>query len=682
MNIIDRLFIFAVLPEFLGHTPSWYAEREEALRGSPLGNPFLREKTVTLQRGARASLHQLLRTFDEFGYEKVLMVGRYGEFAHRGGIIDVFPINTERGFRIEFRGNSIETIEELPDASDLHRKDWEKIVRRTITAPLDQIQPGDFLVHLDHGIGKFAETKTLTIEGEKEAYFVIEYAHGDRLFVPESIAQRKLSRYIGFSVPRIHRLGTAAWLVTKRRVREEAKLFAEELLKLYAERANSTRLPFRTHDTSLDSFVASFPHEETPDQVRAWRDILRDLHSSRPMERLLAGDVGFGKTELALRAAVVAALNGYQAALLAPTTVLADQHYRTSIERLTAIGINAALLTRFQKPLEQRKTLRALAQGSLDVLIGTHRILSQDVQFKKLGLLIIDEEQRFGVKQKEALKRFRKAIDILSLTATPIPRTLAQVITDIHPVSRLQTAPSGRRDIQTHFAPWNSNVVRSALLYEHRRGGQSYILHNRVSTIASFARGLRELVPELRFAIAHGQLDDRSLLETMRKLREGAIDVLITTTIIENGLDLSNVNTLIVEDATKLGLAQAYQLRGRIGRSFRQAEAYFLWPGTEPQGKPGRTTSAIPRRGMRTIKSAEVVLPGKAALRLDALREADSLGSGWKLALRDLEIRGAGNLLGREQSGLVNRVGFNLYAQLLAEAVETLRAKKKKRPAF
>jgi transcription-repair coupling factor (superfamily II helicase) len=649
----NALTIFGILPEFLGRSLPWYEEHEKRLRSHPLENPILREWTITLEVGMRTSVPELLRRLDELGYEKVLSVGRYGEFAHRGGIVDIFPINTDKPFRIEFDGNAVGDIVELSLSSDLTRREWEKIVRRTVTAPLEDIREGDFLVHLDHGIGRFLGRTKLTIDGETRTYLSLEYAAGDRLYVPEEIAERKLSRYIGFAKPTLHRLGGTSWLATKRRVREEAKRFAEELLTLYANRILARRPPYPTTNPILDAFIASFPYEETPDQIRAFHDILRDLASAHPMDRLLAGDVGFGKTEVALRAAVLVASEGGQVAMLTPTTVLADQHFRLAHDRLADVGVTSALLTRLQSPKETRLALEGLKTGRIDIVIGTHRILSEDVRFKNLRLLIIDEEQRFGVRHKERLKKIRQDLDVLSLTATPIPRTLAQALADIHPVSRLRTAPPGRREIITHFQPWNPSLVREALLSEKRRGGQSYILHNRIATIASFLKELKTIAPKLRYGIVHSKLSERQLIAVMEKLRSGAIDVLISTTIIENGLDLANVNTLIVEDATRLGLAQAYQLRGRIGRSEIQAYAYFLWRGREPEGK--------------------------ARARLDALREATAIGSGWKLALRDLEIRGAGNLLGREQSGLVNRVGFNLYAQLLAESVEALRAERQKK---
>ena len=643
---IHRFTVFGLFPEFLGKSPDWFDAQGQSLLSNPLAVPLLREKTLVLEAGSTASLPELLRGLDELGYEKVLHVGRFGEFAHRGGIIDIFPINADQPIQIEFRGRTLDSIEQISLESDLPRNEWEKIVKRTLEKPIKDLAEGEYVVHLDHGIGRFKGFTTLEIEGEKREYYVLKYAKSDMLYVPKELSSRKLSRYVGFATPKVHRLGGTAWLKTKKRAREDTRKFAEELLKLYAERSLVNRPPYGTAHAALESFIESFPYEETPDQTRAWEDIVEDLTAQEPMDRLLAGDVGFGKTEIALRAAVLAATNGKQVAFLCPTTVLADQHFRTSQERLEAVGVHVALLSRLVGKHEQQETLQKLKTGEIDVVIGTHRLLSKDVVFKNLGLAIIDEEQRFGVKQKERFKQLRASIDVLSLSATPIPRTLAQAVANIRPVSRLQVAPRNRQEIATHFSQWDTDIVKNALLFEKRRGGQSYVLHNRVLSIHQFSQELRQLAPELTFGIVHGQLSEKALVSVMGRLREGTLDVLVATTIIENGLDFANVNTIVIEESGKLGLAQAYQLRGRIGRSTVKGYAYFFWRH-EPQGK--------------------------AALRIDALRDAVELGAGWDLALRDLEIRGAGNLLGRDQSGALNRVGFNLYAQLLAEAVETLR---------
>jgi len=614
---------------------------------------------MLLETGKRMPLYALLRKLDELGYEKVLSVTRYGEFAHRGSIVDIFPINREHPVRIDFSGNIIETIEELPAGSDVVRKEWAKIRKRAEPAELEELKPEEFVVHLDHGIGRYRGREQLSVNSnQKQNYLVIEYAQGDKLFVPEDIAARKLSRYVGFQEPSVGRLGGFGWLRTKRKIREETEKLARELLALYAARTVAERSPINGDPELISQFSHSFSFQETPDQIKAWGDILKDLASPHPMDRLIAGDVGFGKTEVALRAAVAFVSAGYQVALLSPTTVLSDQHFLTAKERMEALGMNVAVLSRLQSKQETKQVLNDTAKGTIDVVIGTHRLLSKDVVFKNLGLLVIDEEQRFGVKQKERLKHLRAGLDVLSLTATPIPRTLSLVLSDARSVSRISTPPPGRQVIETQVAPWNDALVKKAISYELSRGGQIYVLHNRIGTMEPFIKILRPLTPPTaRICMIHGRMPEKELIATMRALRAGEIDLLVATTIIENGLDLEKVNTLIVEDATKLGLAQAWQLRGRIGRRETKAYAYFLYPA------PFDAT-----QGRQTLTEA-------AQKRMEALEEAaQEIGAGWKLARRDLEIRGAGNVLGREQTGFANRVGLNLYFQMLAEAVEKLRS--------
>ena len=466
--------------------------------------------------------------------------------------------------------------------------------------------------------------------------------------------RRKVNRYFGFQAPAIHRLGGLGWLSTKRKAREDAEAFARELLSTYANRSISRRPPYPMDHEALTAFAHTFSYRETPDQLRAVHDIEQDLTGDVPLDRLIAGDVGFGKTEVALRAAVLAIAAGKQVALLSPTTVLADQHLITAKGRFEKLGMRVEALTRLASKNRQHKIIGDLKEGRIDLLIGTHRILSKDVAFKNLGLLIIDEEQRFGVRQKEALKNLRAQLDILTLTATPIPRTLSFAISGVRPVSRIDIPPAGRQDIETFVAPWATKLVQKAFEFELSRHGQVYFLHNHIGTMGRTLEELQKLTPKARIDAIHGRMNETRLSKVMRELRAGQIDILVATTIIENGLDLANVNTLIVEESSRLGLADAYQLRGRIGRRDKKAYAYFLWRDTKPRGR--------------------------AKERLEALQEATlggpstGLGTGgWQIALRDLEIRGAGNILGREQSGVANRVGFNLYFHLLAEAVEKLK---------
>jgi transcription-repair coupling factor (superfamily II helicase) len=436
------------------------------------------------------------------------------------------------------------------------------------------------------------------------------------------------------------------WQRTKRRVKEEAEKFARELLTLFAKKEIATRPPYSQKEIS-ESLDSTFKYSLTPDQIEALKDIEKDLQKPKPMDRLLCGDVGFGKTEVALRAAVRVTENGKQVALICPTTILANQHFQTFKERIKDLPFRVEMLTRLQSKTLQRKILRDLGEGKIDILIGTHRILGKDVVFKNLGLLIIDDEQKFGVLQKEKLRKLKPEIDVLSLSATPIPRTLYMALSSLKAISLIQTPPEGRKAVKTFVLPFKKEVVKKAIEFELKRGGQIYFLHNRIETIGAFKKFLEGLKTGAKIGILHGKLKEKEMVKIMSSFQKGKFDLLLATTIIENGLDLPKVNTLIVDNATKLGLAQAYQIRGRIGRSYIQSFAYFLYPKGE--------------------------LKGLAKKRLRALKEAEVLGSGYKISLRDLEIRGAGNILGKEQSGNINKVGLNLYCQMLSQAVEKLK---------
>src|SRR3989344_4326187 len=670
-----ELLVVGLTPEFLGKPALWYAQNTGRIKESLETSLSWKNKALILSVGDKTVLAEFLRALDEFGYEKVLNVTRYGEFAHRGGIIDVFPLNLDYPVRIEFAGNYIEEINILEQKSDIERTDWEKILGRAMDARQSDFKEGERVVHLDHGIGIFSGKTELEINEERREYFTIEYAKGDKLFVPITLS-RKLSRYLGFSEPAIARLGGTLWLKTKRKVREDALIMAKQLFDIYAAKEAAEREPYQ-YDILEKEFAATFQYEETPDQARAIKEIMDDLDKNKPSDRLICGDVGFGKTEVALRAMFRVVMGGKQAAILSPTTILADQHYNNAKARFEKFGIKTAFLTRLQSRAEQKKTIKDIHEGKIDVIVGTHRILSKDVfpaeggsppkadaplehaspgapagaggaGGKKIGLFGVDEEKRFGVKAKETLRSARAHLDVLSLSATPIPRTFYFALAGLRPISRIQTAPEGRQSVETIIMPWKKEVVREVINKELARGGQVYFLHNRIMTIKQSRDEIQKLAPRANIGIIHGRLGEKELIETMHKLRSGQIDILISTTIIENGLDLAHVNTLIVEDASRLGLSQAYQLRGRIGRSHQKAFAYFLW------------------RKKR--------LSPKATLRLEALEEAAELGSGWRIAERDLEIRGAGNILGREQSGNVNRVGLNLYCQMLSEAVEQIKS--------
>jgi transcription-repair coupling factor (superfamily II helicase) len=642
---LDKVLIVGLTPYFLEKPVLWFTQNLNKILEARKTQSFFEANTIFLEKNQIYNFSQFLRKLDEMGYEKVYQVSEPGEFSQRGGIIDVFPINLNQAIRFEFLGNRIEEIFQLPikiedekSAKEILKK---KLKSQKLFSDLKGLKQGDYLVHLDHGIGIFKQQLTI----DDRQYYQLEYAAGDKLYVPFGL-ERKLSRYIGFSEPKISRLGSSFWQKVKKKVKEEAEKLAKELLEIYAKRKIVTRPPYLPDDEIDFQIASSFQYEETPDQIEAIEDIKNDLEKEKPMDRLLCGDVGFGKTEVALRAMIKVVKSGYQAAMICPTTILANQHFQNFKQRLKNLPIKIAMLSRLQTKKEQKEIIQKLSRCQIDIIVGTHRLLSKDVSFKNLGLLIIDDEQRFGVKQKEKLKKIRTSLDVLSLSATPIPRTLYLSLSSLRNISLIQTPPVDRLPIKTFILPFSEKIIKKAIEDEISRGGQVYYLHNRVETIETARKFLQTLVPEAKFGIAHGRMNEKDLVKVMSDFQSKKIDVLVATTIIENGLDLPNVNTLIVADSTRLGLAEAYQIRGRIGRSHIQAFAYFLY-GSH--------------------------LSEKAEMRLDALKEAEELGSGYKIALKDLEIRGAGNILGKEQSGNINRVGLNLYCQILSEAIEKMK---------
>jgi len=510
------------------------------------------------------------------------------------------------------------------------------------------LRTGDHVVHEDHGIGKLLGFETKTVAGVTRDYLFLAFRGDDRLYVPhEQIG--KGSRYVGADgqAPTLSKLGGKAWQLIKTRARAGARELAGELLALYAQRQRAAGIPYDLENDLLEQLEASFPYAETPDQQRAIEAVKEDLEAPRPMDRLVCGDVGFGKTEVAVRAAFAVAAAGKQTIFLAPTTILAQQHWNTFRERYRDFPVTVDMVSRFRKPAEVKRILREFTEGKVDILVGTHRILSRDVSAKDLGLVILDEEQRFGVAQKELLRQLRLEVDVLALTATPIPRTLHMSLSGLRDISVIETPPQGRRPIRTHVGEYDEELVQLALRREHERGGQAFFLHNRVETIEERAEALAQLLPELRFLVVHGQLPERELEERMLSFLSGDADVLVSTTIIESGLDIPEANTLIVERADALGLAQLYQIRGRVGRSDVTAHAYLFYPDGHE-------------------------LTAEARARLAALADHTELGAGFSIAMRDLEIRGAGDLLGAEQSGHVAAIGFELYLELLGEAVAEL----------
>ncbi len=521
--------------------------------------------------------------------------------------------------------------------------DPESIIRS-----LAELSIGDPVVHEEQGVGRYRGLTTLGIDEQQTEFLILEYQDGDRLYVP-IISLDLISRYVGGerdSIP-LHKLGTDAWERAKNRAREKIYDVAVELLEMHALRSSRLGYSFKIPEEDYASFVARFPFEETPDQERAMSEVLTDLASKSPMDRIVCGDVGFGKTEIALRAAFIAALNNKQVAILVPTTILAQQHFETFQDRFAELPIQVDLLSRFRKKSAMDGLVKSLPKGFPDILIGTHRLLQNDIKFGNLGLLIIDEEHRFGVRQKEFLKKIRKEVDVLTLTATPIPRTLNIGLTGLRSISLISTPPTDRRSIKTFVCPWDNALVREACLREIHRGGQVFILHNKVRTLGAFSKRLMKLIPEADIRLAHGQMPKRQLEYVMRDFYHRRFQILLCTTIIESGIDLPNVNTIVVARADSFGLAQLHQLRGRVGRSKHQAYAYLMTAPSE-------------------------TLREDARKRLDVISNLEGLGAGFALASHDLEIRGTGELLGEAQSGTIDEIGFTLYSEYLSRAIQDL----------
>lgn len=526
------------------------------------------------------------------------------------------------------------------------RKKPRKIENAERIRSYTELKEGDYVVHINHGIGKYVGIGTLVINGIHKDYMHIMYAGGDKLSVPiEQIDM--VQKYVGAEekTPKVYKLGGAEWARVKSRARSSVQDIADDLIKLYAARQAARGHAYEQDTPYQSEFEARFEYEETADQLRAITEIKKDMEKPQPMDRLLCGDVGYGKTEVAIRAAFKAAIEGRQVAVLVPTTILAQQHYETFTERFAGYPINIRVLSRFRSKKEQTETIKGVKNGTVDIIIGTHRLLSTDVQFHQLGLLVVDEEQRFGVSHKEKIKKLKTNVDVLTLTATPIPRTLHMSMIGVRDLSVIETPPENRFPVQTYVLEYSQVLVREAIERELARGGQIYFLFNRVQGIYQMAEQIAALVPEARVAVAHGKMPEQELEKTILDFLDGEFDVLVSTTIIETGVDIPNVNTLIVYDADKMGLSQLYQLRGRVGRSSRIAYAYFTY-------------------------QQDKVLTEVAEKRLQSIKEFTELGSGFKIAMRDLTIRGAGNLLGAEQHGFIASVGFEMYSQMLAEEIE------------
>ncbi|WP_125587959.1 transcription-repair coupling factor [Companilactobacillus jidongensis] len=509
----------------------------------------------------------------------------------------------------------------------------------------NELKPGDYVVHVNHGIGKFIGMQTMEVDGKHQDYITIEYRDDGRLFIPVSQLDM-VQKYVSAEgkSPRVNKLGGNEWQKTKRKVQSSIEDIADDLIDLYAKREAEKGYPFPKDDDMQHDFDNAFPYPETPDQLRSIDEIKHDMEKAHPMDRLLVGDVGFGKTEVALRAAFKAVEAGKQVVFLAPTTLLVEQHYQTMKDRFEGFPVNIEVLSRFQSRKHSKEIIQGLAEGQVDIVVGTHRLLSKDVKFSDIGLLIIDEEQRFGVKHKEKIKQLKANVDVLTLTATPIPRTLNMSMLGVRDLSLIETAPSNRYPVQTYVMEQNYDVIAQAIKREMERGGQVFYLHNRVDDMEQVAGQLQALVPDARIATAHGRMTETQMEGVISDYLAGDYDVLVTTTIIETGVDMPNTNTLIVENADRYGLSQLYQIRGRVGRSNRVAYAYLMY-------KPNKVLTEVGEQ------------------RLEAIKNFTELGSGFKIAMRDLSIRGAGNLLGKQQHGFIDSVGFDLYTQMLNDAV-------------
>ncbi|MCH2172614.1 transcription-repair coupling factor [Myxococcota bacterium] len=566
------------------------------------------------------------------------------------GRVEIRPVSLSAGTLLSSDGLSIVTEEEIfgPRERRRRRSRWPQ---GAAVEALSQLAPGGYLVHSEHGIGIYRGLTELELNSGHNEFLRLEYAEGDRLFLPIDRLDR-IQVYTGSDghVPRIDKLGGATWEKAKRDVKKSLRDMAHQLLSVHAARELAPGYAFPPRDRLFEEFEASFPFEETPDQLSAIEDVLSDMQREKPMDRVVCGDVGYGKTEVAVRAAFQAAMNGRQVAILVPTTILCQQHEETFRERLGDYPVRIEALSRFQSPRKSKQVLEGLADGSIDIVIGTHRLLQGKVRFRDLGLLVVDEEHRFGVAHKERIKQLKKTLDVLTLTATPIPRTLQLALTGIRDLSVIDTAPADRLAIRTQVCPFQESLIREVILREVRRGGQVFFVHNRVRSIGAMAELLKRLVPEVETVVAHGQMREQVLEEKMLSFMRGEGDVLLSTTIIESGLDIPRANTIVIDRADRLGLAQLYQLRGRVGRSHQRAYAYLLIPG----------------RG---------ALTDDAEKRLDAIRNLTELGSGFRLASMDLEIRGAGNLLGAEQSGNLSAVGYETYMEMLETTIDELKGK-------
>ncbi|MGA7878119.1 MAG: transcription-repair coupling factor, partial [Desulfoferrobacter sp.] len=593
--------------------------------------------------GHKEQAKRLAELLNGYDVDAIFSSMPFGEESYSAPVVKVLTGPLEKGFYWPEERLAVVCEEEIFGKRSRRRS--KSAVAGIFLNSFRDLHVGDYVVHVDHGIGVYKELAHLSVGGAESDFLLLEYQGGDRLYVPVDKLQ-KVQKYLGIEGqdPRIDKLGGKSWETAKRKARESAERVAEELLNLYALRQVNEGFCYSSPDSFYREFEATFSYEETPDQLDAIEDVITDMTASRPMDRLICGDVGFGKTEVAVRAAFKAIMDGKQVAMLVPTTVLAEQHFQTFDERFKGFPVRVVSLSRFKSRAQQKQVLEGLKKGTVDLVVGTHRLLQSDVAFRDLGLLIIDEEHRFGVKHKEKLKQLRVSVDVLTLTATPIPRTLHMSLAGIRDLSTIETAPQDRRAIETYVCSYDEFTIREAIYSELKRNGQVFFVHNHVHSIHQMAATLNKLVPEARFGIAHGQMKERDLERVMLDFVHKELDVLVCTTIIESGLDIPAANTIIINRADKFGLAQIYQLRGRVGRSSEQAFAYLIIPG-------------------------EHLISRDAQKRLRALMDFSELGAGFKIALNDLQIRGGGAILGASQSGHVAAVGYELYLELLEKTI-------------
>jgi transcription-repair coupling factor (superfamily II helicase) len=590
---------------------------------------------------------RIAELLENYGIESVVSGRGFGEESFRSNLVKIMHGALSNGFFWQAEKLAVVAEEEIFERRP--RRRGQKPVGGIFLNSFQDLHQGDFVVHVDHGIGVYKELAHLNAGGAENDFLLIAYQDADKLYVPVGKLE-KVQKYMGLDgqEPQVDKLGGKSWERAKKKARESAEKMAEELLDLYAIRQVGEGYSFTAPDNYFQEFETTFAFEETPDQVKAIEDVLDDMTSKRPMDRLICGDVGYGKTEVALRAAFKAVMDGKQVAMLVPTTVLAEQHHESFHGRFDGFPVNVASLSRFKSAAQQKAILDGLKKGSIDIAIGTHRLLQEDVVFKDLGLLIIDEEHRFGVRHKERLKKLRTSVDVLTLTATPIPRTLHMALAGLRDLSTIETPPQDRRAIETYVTNYDEFAIREAIHREINRSGQVFFVHNHVQTIQQMAARLTVLVPEARISVAHGQMRERDLERVMLDFIHKKIDVLVCTTIIESGLDIPAANTIIINRADRFGLAQIYQLRGRVGRSSEQAYAYLIIPG-------------------------ETLISRDAQKRLRALLDFSELGAGFKIALNDLQIRGGGAILGSSQSGHIAAIGYELYLELLEKAVKSMK---------